>query len=110
MPSQQHRGCVLMLYMQCYHDQLMTDLGLSPYRKGWALGPRERLAPYTSADYSPLFNIAQPTTAAPDASVSIELQEPEAGCAEPPKESGASLGLAPGLLKGFNFKGLLKGG
>ncbi|KAL6750491.1 flavin-containing monooxygenase [Haematococcus lacustris] len=33
MPAQQHRGCVLMLYMQCYHDQLVTDLGLSPYRK-----------------------------------------------------------------------------
>ncbi|KAJ9520088.1 hypothetical protein QJQ45_030011 [Haematococcus lacustris] len=109
MPAQQHRGCVLMLYMQCYHDQLVTDLGLSPYRKGWALGPRERLAPYTSADYSPLFNIAQPTATAPDASVSIELQEPETGYAEAPKESRASLGLVPGLLKGFNLKGLLNG-
>ncbi|GFH07828.1 flavin-containing monooxygenase [Haematococcus lacustris] len=37
MPAQQHRGCVLMLYMQCYHDQLVTDLGHSPYRKVGAI-------------------------------------------------------------------------
>lgn len=33
MPGQRHRGSVLMLYMQDYHDQLLVDMGVNPRRK-----------------------------------------------------------------------------
>ena len=33
MPGQRHRGSVVMLFTQDYHDQLLTDMGLDPRRK-----------------------------------------------------------------------------
>ena len=33
MPGQRHRGNVLMLYQQAYHDQLLKDMHLGNRRK-----------------------------------------------------------------------------
>lgn len=33
MPAQRHRGSVVMLYMQDYHDQLLRDLKINTHRK-----------------------------------------------------------------------------
>lgn len=33
MPAQRHRGAVLMMYMQQYHDQLLEDMRINPHRK-----------------------------------------------------------------------------
>ena len=52
MPFSRGRGARLLLYMQHYHDELLTDIGISPLRKRGPLAPfKEVFAPYEPADY-----------------------------------------------------------
>lgn len=52
MPFSQARGARLILHMQHYHDDLLTDLGQTPLRKtGFAAPFKEVFAPYEPSDY-----------------------------------------------------------
>jgi dimethylaniline monooxygenase (N-oxide forming) len=63
MPKTKSRGALLQLHMLKYHDDLLTDIKVSPYRKlagcGGAFNPlnwvAELIAPYEPGDYSKLF-------------------------------------------------------
>lgn len=47
------RSCAINTRYHQYLDVMLADLGLSPYRKRWALA--ELVAPYTAGDYAGLF-------------------------------------------------------
>lgn len=52
MPKSQQRGARLLLHMLHYHDELLTDLGLSPLCKRGVFAPfKEVFAPYLPSDY-----------------------------------------------------------
>ncbi|GIL74872.1 hypothetical protein Vretimale_2450 [Volvox reticuliferus] len=57
MPPHKLRGGSVMLYMQCYHDQLVRDMGLHTRRKhcSWRRPFAECFEPYTAADYVDIF-------------------------------------------------------
>jgi len=53
MPPSTARSARLIIHMQHYHDELLTDLGASPLRKRGALAPlKELICPYEPADYA----------------------------------------------------------
>lgn len=53
MPFSAARGARLMLHMQHYHDELLSDFGANPLRKRGVLAPlKELIAPYEPSDYS----------------------------------------------------------
>jgi len=54
MPKKGDRAAILQLHKMAYHDQLCSDMGVSPHRKGWNL-LAEAFAPYSAADYAGLF-------------------------------------------------------
>ncbi|KAG2486825.1 hypothetical protein HYH03_014508 [Edaphochlamys debaryana] len=66
MPPHKLRGSSVMLYMQCYHDQLLRDMGLHTHRKhaSFARPLAECLQPYTAADYGDLYEQLYSHTAA----------------------------------------------
>ena len=52
MPFSQGRAARLLLHMQHYHDELLTDFGASPLRKTGICAPfKEAFAPYEPNDY-----------------------------------------------------------
>ena len=52
MPFSRGRAARLLLHMLHYHDELMSDLGLTPLRKrGWYAPFKEVFAPYEPRDY-----------------------------------------------------------
>lgn len=52
MPFSQARGARLILHMQHYHDDLLTDMGQTPLRKTGIAAPfKEVFAPYEPSDY-----------------------------------------------------------
>jgi hypothetical protein len=64
MPKISSRGAIVQLHMPKYHDDLVRELGQSPYRKlaenfGGKLNPwnyvTEFLSPYEANDYKKLF-------------------------------------------------------
>lgn len=53
MPFSHARGARLMLHMQHYHDELLSDIGANPLRKTGVFAPlKELLAPYEPSDYA----------------------------------------------------------
>jgi len=54
MPKKGDRAAILQLHKMTYHDQLCSDMGVNPRRKGWNL-LAEAFAPYSAADYADLF-------------------------------------------------------
>merc|ERR1712203_515576 len=54
MPKKGDRAAILQLHKMKYHDQLCSDMGINPLRKGWNL-LAEAFAPYSAADYAGLF-------------------------------------------------------
>jgi dimethylaniline monooxygenase (N-oxide forming) len=57
IPDGRGRSARLLLHMQHYHDQLLTDLGLDAWRKRGAFAPfKEVFAPYEPGDYQGLFD------------------------------------------------------
>ncbi|GIL48110.1 hypothetical protein Vafri_4805, partial [Volvox africanus] len=57
MPPHKLRGGSVMLYMQCYHDQLVRDMGYHTHRKhcSWRRPLAECFEPYTAKDYEDIF-------------------------------------------------------
>ena len=56
MPASSARSARLIAHTQNYHDELLTDIGVSPYRKTGALAPlKEWIVPYQPSDYASLF-------------------------------------------------------
>ncbi|GLI69519.1 hypothetical protein VaNZ11_014159, partial [Volvox africanus] len=57
MPPHKLRGGSVMLYMQCYHDQLVRDMGRHTRRKhcSWRRPLAECFEPYTAEDYEDIF-------------------------------------------------------
>lgn len=56
IPAGRGRSARLLLYMQHYHDQLLTDMGIDPWRKRGVFAPfKEVFAPYEPGDYQDLF-------------------------------------------------------
>ena len=52
MPPSGARSARLIIHMQHYHDELLTDLGASPLRKRGVFAPlKELIFPYEPADY-----------------------------------------------------------
>ena len=52
MPFSTARSARLILHLQHYHDELLTDFGAAPMRKRGVLAPlKELIAPYEPADY-----------------------------------------------------------
>jgi len=52
MPFSAGRAARLLLHMLHYHDELLADIGLSPWRKTGVFAPfKEVFAPYEPADY-----------------------------------------------------------
>lgn len=52
MPPSAARSARLIIHMQHYHDELLTDLGVSPLRKRGVFAPlKELIFPYEPADY-----------------------------------------------------------
>merc|ERR1711972_229016 len=54
MPKKGDRAAILQLHKMKYHDQLCSDMGVNPMRKGWNI-LAEMFAPYSAADYATLF-------------------------------------------------------
>merc|ERR1712056_104110 len=54
MPKKGDRAAILQLHKMAYHDQLCSDMGVNPRRKGWNL-LAEVFAPYSAIDYADLF-------------------------------------------------------
>lgn len=53
MPPSDARSARLLLHMQHYHDELLTDFGANPMRKTGVLAPlKELIAPYEPRDYA----------------------------------------------------------
>jgi dimethylaniline monooxygenase (N-oxide forming) len=49
MPESAYRGMLVLLHQTHYHDQLVSDMGMNPLRKGNVVS--EYLMPYEPADY-----------------------------------------------------------
>mmetsp|Transcript_4229 Transcript_4229/g.7522 ORF Transcript_4229/g.7522 Transcript_4229/m.7522 type:complete len:908 (-) Transcript_4229:593-3316(-) len=56
MPPQRHRGSVVMLYQQAYHDQLLKDLKIKSKRKRVLVPFSECFGTYTANDYRGLYD------------------------------------------------------
>jgi len=55
IPTGRSRSARLLLYMQHYHDQLLTDMGADAWRKRGVFAPfKEVFAPYEPGDYEDL--------------------------------------------------------
>jgi dimethylaniline monooxygenase (N-oxide forming) len=57
MPPSGARSARLIIHMQHYHDELLTDLGASPLRKRGVFAPlKELIFPYEPADYGTIIS------------------------------------------------------
>jgi len=57
IPAGRGRSARLLLHMQHYHDQLLTDMGVDAWRKRGVFAPfKEVFAPYEPGDYQGLFD------------------------------------------------------
>ncbi|KXZ45523.1 hypothetical protein GPECTOR_53g109 [Gonium pectorale] len=84
MPPHKLRGSAVMLYMQCYHDQLLRDMGAPTHRKRptWRHPLAECLQPYTAQDYADLFDTS---AAAAAATAAAAMAAAAAGCGDAPR-------------------------